>query len=129
MFYKFFVMLSLIYNFSYADTFLDKERSQALKEKKLILVSISNDHCPYCIKMKKNIFDHGVYIQKITQRYVHVTIMNHDPRLPKSLHVKYLPTQYILSPRDLKVIDEFAGYMDPNHFMELLEEVYHQEIK
>lgn len=129
MFLKFFLMLSFIYSFSYADTFLDKERLQALKEKKLILLSISSDYCPYCIKMKKNIFDNVAYIQKISRSYVHVTIMNHDPRLPKSLHVKYLPTQYILSPKDLKVIDEFAGYMEPNHFIELLDEVYHQEIK
>ena len=129
MFLKFFLMLSFIYSFSYADTFLDKERLQASKEKKLILLSISSEHCPYCIKMKKNIFDNVAYIQKITQSYVHVTIMNDDPRLLKSLHVKYLPTQYILSPKDLKIIDEFAGYMEPNHFIELLEEVYHQEIK
>lgn len=33
MFLKFFVMLSFIYSFSYADAFLDKERLQALKEK------------------------------------------------------------------------------------------------
>ena len=129
MFLKFFVMLSFIYSFSYADAFLDKERLQALKEKKLILLSISSDYCPYWIKMKKNIFDNVAYIQKISRSYVHVTIMNHDSRLPKSLHVKYLPTQYILSPKDLKVIDEFAGYMEPNHFMELLDEVYYQEIK
>ena len=129
MFLKFFLMLSFIYSFSYADTFLDKERLQASKEKKLILLSISSEHCPYCIKMKKNIFDNVAYIQKITQSYVHVTIMNDDPRLPQSLHVKYLPTQYILSPKDLKIIDEFAGNMEPNHFIELLEEVYHQEIK
>ena len=57
MFLKFFLMLSFIYSFSYADTFLDKERLQASKEKKLILLSISSEHCPYCIKMKKNIQD------------------------------------------------------------------------
>ena len=78
MFLKFFLMLSFIYSFSYADTFLDKERLQASKEKKLILLSISSEHCPYCIKMKKNIFDNVAYIQKITQSYVHVTIMNDE---------------------------------------------------
>lgn len=129
MLFKIFMILSLFYSFSYADQFLDKERLQALKEKKLILLSISSEKCPYCLKLKKNVFDVAMYRQKITQSYVHVIMMNNDPKLPNFLPVKYLPTQFILSPKDLKIIDEFAGYMDPIHFMDLLEEVYTQEIK
>lgn len=112
-----------------ADAFLAKEVRQATKEKKLILLTVSSDRCPYCIKMKKDVFESPNYKSKIAQKYVHLEVMHDEILLPAALHPKYLPTNYILSPKGLTVLDEFAGYIGPKHFLELLDEVYAQEVK
>jgi len=36
--------------------FLEIERQKALRENKLILLSIEKEGCPYCIMMQKDIF-------------------------------------------------------------------------
>ena len=109
--------------------FLEMERQKALKENKLILLTIEKEGCPYCIKMQKDIFDVPKFNQYIAKNYLHVNINREDSTLPQVLHVKYFPTNLILSPRDLKIIDEFAGYMKPESFIELLDEVYAQEFR
>ena len=126
--FKALLMLILSCNL-YGDTFLAKEAKQATKEKKLILLTVSSDRCPYCIKMKKDVFESSNYKAKIVQNYVHLEVMHDEILLPASLHPKYLPTNYILSPKGLTVLDEFAGYIEPKHFLELLDEVYAQEVK
>lgn len=109
--------------------FLEVESRQAIKEKKLILLTIKSDTCPYCLKMKKDIFDVPKYKIQINQKYLHVEMDSKDTTLPDYLHVKYLPTNFILSPKTLGVLDEFSGYIEPIDFLELLNEVYAQEIK
>ena len=128
---KWIFMFLCIYvtNISLKADFLDIECQKALKENKLILLSVEKEGCPYCLKMQKEVFDVPHYAQQIARKYLHVTIHRDDPTLPKSLHVKYFPTNLILSPKDLKIIDEFAGYLEPIGFIELLDEVYAQEFK
>jgi len=120
------VMLSVL---SLKAEFLEMERQKALRENKLILLTIEKEGCPYCIKMQKDIFDVPKFNQLIAKNYLHVNINREDSTLPQALHVKYFPTNLILSPRDLKIIEEFAGYMVPANFIELLDEVYTQEFK
>jgi len=109
--------------------FLDIECQKALKENKLILLSVEKEGCPYCLKMQKEVFDVPFYAQQITKKYLHVMVHRDDPTFTQALHVKYFPTNLILSPKDLKIIDEFAGYLEPTGFIELLDEVYAQEFK
>ncbi|WP_263833323.1 thioredoxin fold domain-containing protein [Sulfurospirillum oryzae] len=122
-------MLSALCICSLKADFLDIERQKALHEKKLILLTVTKESCPYCIKMQKEVFDDPKYAQQIAKKYLHVSIQRDDPALPQALHVKYFPTNLILSPDNLKIIDEFAGYMEPVGFIELLDEVYAQEFK
>ena len=110
-------------------SFLEVESKKAVKEKKLILLTVKSEFCPYCIKMKKDVFDIAQYSKKINKKYIHVEINRDDPALPSSLHVKYVPTNFILSPHKLEILDEFPGYIKPDHFIELLDEVYRQEVK
>jgi len=119
----------LLCAFSLNAEFLEAERKKALDEKKLILLSVTKEFCPYCIKMEKDVFENTIYRNQIEKKYLHVTINKEDSRLPQALHVKYFPTNLILSPSDLKIIDDFAGYIEPVSFIELLDEVYAQEFK
>jgi thioredoxin-related protein len=122
-------MMVMLSAFSLKAEFLEMERQKALRENKLILLTIEKEGCPYCLKMQKEIFDVPKFNQLIAKNYLHININREDSALPQALHVKYFPTNLILSPRDLKIIDEFAGYMEPANFIELLEEVYMQEVK
>lgn len=128
LFFKIFLTLSCLNLFLNA-AFLENEISKAIKEKKLILLTIKSEVCPYCIKMKKEIFDVKDYREKINKQYVHVEMDSKDPTLPSALHVQYLPTNFILSPQKMEMVDEFAGYIEPANFIELLNEVYTQEVK
>lgn len=109
--------------------FLENESKKAMQEKKLILLTVKSEFCPYCIKMKKDVFDNATYNEKINKKYLHVEIDRDSTNLPSYLHVKYVPTNFILSPKKLVIVDEFPGYIQPDHFIELLDEVYKQEIK
>jgi thioredoxin-related protein len=79
--------------------------------------------------MQTEIFNVSKYSQYISKKYLHVTMRQEGSLLPKAYHVKYFPTNLIVSPQDLHIIDEFAGYMNPESFLELLDEVYAQEFK
>lgn len=123
----FFSFLVVMMSISLNAGFLEKESIKAQKEKKLILLTVESESCPYCIKMRKDTFEVKKYRQKIAKQYIHVIIYDKDKALPDALYVKYLPTNFILSPKELRIIDEFPGYITPDHFIELLEEVYSQE--
>lgn len=120
-----FILLGCLTNIL-ADNFLAKESKHALNENKLILLSVKSDQCPYCIRMERDIFNQESYKRRIVSKFIYLEMKHNDSKLPAFLHVKYLPTYYILSPNNLNIIDEFAGYMKPDDFLELIEEVYQQ---
>jgi len=124
-----FALLVLLSTFVHAESFLQKESTKALKEKKLILLNITSERCPYCLKMKNDVFENKKYRARIDKKFVYVEMAFNDENLPSELKARYLPTSYILVPKTLAVTDEFVGYLKPDHFLELLEEVYRQEMK
>ena len=123
------LLLALSTTTLFSEGFLAQESKQALREKKLILLNIGSDQCPYCVRMKRDIFNQEAYKKRISRKFIYVEMAHNDAKLPKALHVKHLPTNYVLSPKDLSIIDEFAGYMKPNDFLGLIEEVYKQTKK
>jgi thioredoxin-related protein len=123
------LLLALSTTTLFAEGFLAQESKQAMSEKKLILLNIGSDQCPYCVRMKRDIFNQETYKKRISRKFIYVEMAHNDTKLPKALNVKHLPTNYILSPKDLSIIDEFAGYMKPNDFLGLIEEVYKQTKK
>lgn len=101
----------------------------ALKEKKLILLSVESDNCRYCEKMNKETFTPKENILKIQSRYVQKIVIEENTDLPANFDVKYYPTNFILNPKDMSIIDEFVGYMKADDFLSLLDVVYEEEAK
>jgi len=122
------LMIVCISAFELKAAFLENQKAQALRENKLILLSVTKDHCPYCLQMEQDVFNVPHFMKAIQKHYIRIEIKKDDPSLPVSLHVKYYPTNLVLNPRDLTCIDEFIGYTKPDIFMELLEEVYAQGV-
>jgi len=110
-------------------SFLEEESARAIKEKKLILVNIVTENCPYCKKMDKEIFSNATYRKQIEQKYVFVSINLYDPSLPQDLRTKYTPANAILSPTRHTIIEGYTGYMDATSFMTVLENAYKAEFK
>lgn len=110
-------------------SFLEEESARAIKEKKLILVNIVTENCPYCKQMKKEIFNNATYRKQIDQKFIFVSIDLYDPALPADLRTKYTPANTILSPTRHSIIEGYTGYMDPASFMSVLENSYKAEFK
>lgn len=110
-------------------SFLEEESARAIKEKKLILVNIVTENCPYCKQMKKEIFNNATYRKQIDQKFVFVSIDLYDPALPADLRTKYTPANAILSPTRHSIIEGYTGYMDPASFISVLENAYKAEFK
>lgn len=110
-------------------SFLEEESARAIKEKKLILVNIVTENCPYCKQMRKEIFNNATYRKQIDQKFVFVSIDLYDPALPADLRTKYTPANAILSPTRHSIIEGYTGYMDPASFMTVLENAYKAEFK
>lgn len=110
-------------------SFLEEESARAVREKKLILVNIVRDDCPYCRQMQREIFNNATYKKQIDQKYIVVSIDQDDPKLPQDLHTKYVPANAILSPTRHTIIEGYTGYMDPASFMNVLESAYKAEFK
>lgn len=110
-------------------SFLEEESQKAIKEKKLILVNIVTQTCPYCKQMEKEIFNNATYRKQIDQKFVFVSIDLYDPALPADLRTKYTPANAILSPTRHSIIEGYTGYMDAASFMSILEKAYQAEFK
>ncbi|WP_041959692.1 thioredoxin family protein [Sulfurospirillum arsenophilum] len=110
-------------------SFLEEESARAIKEKKLILVNVVTENCPYCKQMQKEIFNNATYRKQIDQKFVFVSIDLYDPALPADLRTKYTPANAILSPTRHSIIEGYTGYMDPASFMSVLENAYKAEFK
>jgi len=70
----------------------------ALKEHKLILLSVESENCRYCDKMNREVFTPNQYTSKINSQYIQKVVKIEDIKLPKNLKVQYYPTNFILNP-------------------------------
>jgi hypothetical protein len=109
--------------------FLDQESLQAAKEHKLLLVTIESNDCPYCQKMKHEVFNAQKYRSAIDQKFIVVTFQSNDPTLPPDFRPQYLPANAVVSPKNKEVIDAYMGYIEPQPFMEILEAAYRSQTK
>lgn len=107
---------------------LNSASKSALKNNKLILLSVESNNCHYCEKMNREVFTPNKYTSKINSHYVQKIVKIQDIKLPKNLKVQYFPTNFILDPKDMSIVDEFVGYMKADDFVSLLDLVYEQEV-
>jgi thioredoxin-related protein len=116
-------------SFSYA-LGLQSVAKEALKKHKLILLSVERQDCHFCKKMTKEIFAQEKYQNAISKQYIHKTIIaGKNIKFPSNLKVQYFPTNFILNPKDLSVVDEFDGYIGAKDFLDLLQIEYDQEMQ
>lgn len=77
--------------------------------------------------MNKETFTPKENVMKIQSHYIQKIVIEDHIDLPVNLKVKYYPTNFILNPKDMSIIDEFVGYIKADDFLSLLDIVYEQE--
>lgn len=111
------------------DLELRRASEKALKEKKLLLFTVESENCSYCKQMDADVFSVKRVMKKIEKQYVRIKAVAGREALPNFLNVRYFPTNFILNPKTFDIIDEYAGYIHPKDFVEVLDIVYRQEVK
>jgi len=108
-------LLTLKWNEEIDDAFI-----QARAEHKKVMVMVEDEHCRWCVKMKKGaLSDPGV--KKELQKYVLLKIDRADEDDMKVLPDMRgpIPSFHLLS-TDKKSLDKLAGYYDTGYFFEYL---------
>ena len=96
-------------------------------EKKLILIVVEMELCPWCHEMNKETFDDASSLKKLKEHFLIAKIKRESGDIPLFLEPKYFPTTYVLSWDGAKVIDELPGYMKKNSYLDYLETLYEVE--
>ncbi len=122
---SFAILFCIVSLFGYS---LEEAFIKAKKDKKLILVEVSKENCPYCTALEREIFNDTKKVKEIEKRYVIVKLKREKDQIPSFLDVKYYPSTYLLKSNGT-IVDEIPGYVKSSDFMEFIEEVYRQEKK
>ena len=96
-------------------------------EKKLVLVYIEMEFCPWCVKMDRETLDNEAALKKIKEHFLVAKIKKESGNMPLFLNPQYSPTTYILSPDGSKIIDELPGYMEKKRYLDYLQLLYEVE--
>jgi hypothetical protein len=122
-----FVMIS--FTMLSAAEFLEQERLEAIKEHKMILLTIESEACPFCQKMKHEIFEVKTYKEQIDKHFIFVSKNANDPSLPAVFRTPMLPANALLMPQTQEIVEAYTGYIEPKMFMSLLDKVYQEQMK
>jgi len=109
--------------------FLSLNASPIPDDKKLIIVYMEMEHCPWCHKMNRETMDNPKYKAQYEKEYILAKITKESGDTPLFLFPKYYPTTYILSSDGSQVLDELPGYMASERFVDYLHELYTVEMQ
>lgn len=118
---KLFIAVLFCSTFIFANSF-DDALTQAAKEKKLVLVELTRDFCPYCIRMDKSVLSKPDVQALIKEKYIFVKLnLSHD-EIPYNLTSQLTPTFYFLDTKG-EIIEEVKGLMKKSDFIFYLNEI------
>lgn len=100
--------------------------AKAKAQDKLVWVFVELSRCPWCLRMREEIIQSGVYAKELETSYVLVTLMGEEAK-QEGLRVEHYPTSVLLNPEGKKMVDMLPGYMKSEHFVEYLKLLYEIE--
>ncbi|MCP2519031.1 thioredoxin family protein [Candidatus Aminicenantes bacterium AC-335-A11] len=119
----FLLLISGIYMFSEVKFInnVEKALSIATKENKNIFMAVTAEWCPYCQKMKKEIFE-TEFGEKLLKDFICVEVdfdTSYGQKIKRKYRIISLPTVVLLAPSG-KEIDRIIGYAGKEWFEKLL---------
>jgi thioredoxin-related protein len=101
----------------------DEAIVEAKAQNKDIYLFIGSESCPYCTKMKENVFSDKELMEKLKQKYVYLYLSRDGfDDIPEEFETKPVPRHYFLD-KTGKVIYTTIGGRSVEGFYEMLEEV------
>ncbi|NPA27510.1 MAG: thioredoxin fold domain-containing protein [Epsilonproteobacteria bacterium] len=98
---------------------------EAQKSNRYILVEVSSKLCPYCMKMKKEVFSDRSFREFLDKNYLFKEIVIEEESLPKELAKEYrglTPTFFILNSRG-EIVDYLVGAFSKEEFIKKLKKI------
>jgi thioredoxin-related protein len=112
----------------YGQSSFDEALMRAKIEKKLLLVELIMDFCPYCERMEKSVLSKDDVKKILDEKYIFIKLNTKRDEIPSNLTSRLTPTFYFLNHQG-EVLEELKGLMKKSDFLFYLEEIYTQEIK
>ncbi len=86
-------------------------------DKKLVMLFVKLEHCQWCEKLEKEVFDDQEANATLQKEFVIKKVLYGKDSLPSFIKPKHFPTTYVLSLDGTKVIDSLAGYREKEKFL------------
>ena len=99
---------------------------EAKKERKLLLVELEMELCPYCERMDKFVLSKEDVKKLINEHYVFIKLDINKEVIPEHLISRMTPTFYFLSSDGESVIEEIKGAPSKSDFINYLNKVKQQ---
>jgi len=85
-----------------------------------LLIQVSAEWCPHCVRMKRETFADPQLSNIINQRFVAVEVDADRQRdFIKQMGIQSLPTTLVVAP-DLRILDRLQGFQSADQLMKVL---------
>ena len=103
----------------------EKALEQAKSEKKLLMLVMVSDYCPWCRKMERKTLSMAPVAIKMHRDFVALIVdRNHEKEFyPKEYYTPRIPTVFFIDPEKEEQIYESIGYVGYKDFKATLEDV------
>jgi thioredoxin-related protein len=95
---------------------------QAAKQKKPLLVLITQNNCNWCDKLKNKTLEDKKVAAVLKKSYVVVVLNKDTQELPQAVKVRVAPTTFILNAKEEKQGRPMIGYFDADIFLDFVED-------
>lgn len=132
---KILITLLALFNFIYAaqiDEFAaemkylrsyDMAIKTAKEQKKLVMLVVVADYCPWCKKFERKTLKDSAVMAKVNENFVGLVIDKYKDKgtYPEEYNAPLIPAVFFITPQDQKSLFETVAYMKPDEFMESMD--------
>ena len=93
-------------------------------EKKLLMIVVEKQNCPWCHKLDKEVFSNPQVLAKLKKRFFITNITIESGNLPLFVHPKYFPTTFVYTQDGTELIDSLVGYRTKEKFLKFFDTSY-----
>jgi len=89
------------------------------KEKKIIMLVLVADFCPWCKKFERKTLEHKAIIKLVDKNFTPIIVDNYRDKehYPKKFSSSRLPTVYFIDSSTQKVLSKSSLYLKKNDFL------------
>jgi len=95
----------------------------AKEQKKLVMLVVVGDYCPWCKKFERKTLKDTAVMTKANENFVGLIIDKYKDKgkYPEEYNAPLIPAVFFINPKDQKSLFETVAYMKPDEFMESMD--------